>query len=262
MKIYDLSQPLNADCSFWPFYPPFEVKYIKRKAEHGVNAQYIATSNHMGTHLDAPRHFVTKGKTIDQLPIEWLYGPGVIVDLSDALDDLDVFTPEMIEQRAEVREGDILFIHTGWHKYSFLSPEADEERYIHRHPGPHHSLCDWLLSKKIHVWGVDMISTDHPMNLPIGRFLGRGGLEHWQKVRRRVEEKFDRRAVPGLGLPAHAQRALPPRLRARGKPRRRHWPARAAQQAHHAGRVPLEVPGRRGGVLPRRCLARGVIGNW
>jgi kynurenine formamidase len=35
-----------------------------------------------------------------------------------------------------------------------------------------------------------MISTDHPMNLPIGRFLGKGGLEHWQKVRARCEEKF------------------------------------------------------------------------
>ena len=61
MKLYDLSQPLNQEVSFWPYYPPFEVKYIKRKAEHGVNAQYIQTSNHMGTHLDAPRHFVTAG---------------------------------------------------------------------------------------------------------------------------------------------------------------------------------------------------------
>ena len=106
MKLYDLSQPLNADCSFWPFYPPFEVKYFKRKSEHGVNAQYIQTSNHMGTHLDAPRHFVTNGKTIDQLPLEWLYGEGVIVDLSDMLDDLDIFTPEDIEARVEVRDGD------------------------------------------------------------------------------------------------------------------------------------------------------------
>ena len=80
MKIYDLSQPLNERSSFWPYYPPFEVKYIKRKAEHGVNAQYIMTSNHMGTHLDAPRHFVTAGKTIDELPLEWLCGPGAIVD--------------------------------------------------------------------------------------------------------------------------------------------------------------------------------------
>jgi len=74
-KIYDLSQDLNQDCSFWPFYPPFEVKYIKRKSEHGVNAQYIQTSNHMGTHLDAPRHFVTKGKTIDQVTLP--VAPGV-----------------------------------------------------------------------------------------------------------------------------------------------------------------------------------------
>jgi arylformamidase len=47
MKIYDLSQPLNQDVFAWPYYPPFEVKYIKRKSEHGVNAQYIQTSNHM-----------------------------------------------------------------------------------------------------------------------------------------------------------------------------------------------------------------------
>ncbi|MCB0151293.1 MAG: cyclase family protein, partial [Caldilineaceae bacterium] len=79
-----------------------------------------------------------------------------------ALDELDIFTPEMIEERVEVREGDILFIHTGWWKYSFLSPEGDEEKYIHRHPGPHHSIVPWLIEKKIHVWGVDMISTDHP----------------------------------------------------------------------------------------------------
>lgn len=189
-KIYDLSQPLNQDCSFWPFYPPFEVKYIKRKSEHGVNAQYIMTSNHMGTHLDAPRHFVTSGKTIDEIPVEWLYGPGVIVDLSDVLGELDIFTPEMIEERVEVREGDILMIHTGWHKYAQFGETPDEEKYIHRHPGPHFSICEWLLKKKIHIWGVDMISTDHPMNLPIGRFLGAGGLNHYQKVRAQCEAKF------------------------------------------------------------------------
>jgi len=198
MKIYDLSQPLNQDAPFWPFYPPFEVKYFKRKSEHGVNAQYIQTSNHMGTHFDAPRHFVTGGKTIDEIPIEWCYGPGVIVDLSDMLDELDIFRPEDIEARADVQEGDILFIHTGWHKHAQFGSEPDEEKYIHRHPGPHHSIVPWLLDKKIHVWGVDMVSTDHPMNLPIGRFLGKGGLEHWQRVRAQVEEKYGAENVDEL----------------------------------------------------------------
>jgi arylformamidase len=122
----------------------------------------------------------------------------MIVDLSDMLGELDVFGPQDIEKRAEVHDGDILFIHTGWHRYSFLSPDADEEKYIQRHPGPHYSICDWLLKKKIHIWGVDMISTDHPMNLPIGRFLGKGGLEHHARVRRQCEEKFGKDKIGEL----------------------------------------------------------------
>ncbi len=190
MKPYDLSQPLNQEVSFWPYYPPFEVKYIKRKSEHGVNAQYIQTSNHMGTHIDAPRHFVTDGKTIDQVPLEWLYGDGVIVNLSDELDELGVYTPQMIEARVEVREGDILLLHTGWERHAQFASEPDEEKYIHRHPGAHRDMVPWLLDKKIHVWGVDAVSTDHPMNLPIGRFLGKGMFGHCDRVRALCEEKF------------------------------------------------------------------------
>ncbi|RMF60134.1 MAG: cyclase family protein [Calditrichaeota bacterium] len=198
MKLYDLSQPLNQDAPFWPYYPPFEVKYIKRKAEHGVNAQYIMTSNHMGTHLDAPRHFVTGGMTIDEIPLDWLYGPGVIVNLSDELDELDVYTPEMIEKRVEVKEGDILILHTGWHKYAQFGETPDEEKYIHRHPGAHPDMVPWLLEKKIHIWGVDCVSTDHPMDLPIGRFLGKGMFGHCDRVRALCEEKFGKEGVEKL----------------------------------------------------------------
>ena len=198
MKLYDLSQDLNQEVPFWPYYPPFEVKYIKRKAEHGVNAQYIQTSNHMGTHIDAPRHFVTGGMTIDQIPLEWLCGPGVIVDLTDEMDDLAVYTPKMIEDRVEVREGDLLLLHTGWHRYAQFGEEPDEERYIHVHPGAHPDMCDWLLSKKIHVWGVDVVSTDHPMNLPIGRFLGAGQHGHCDRVQALCREKFGEEGMEEL----------------------------------------------------------------
>lgn len=44
----------------------------------------------------------------------------------------------------------------------------------HHIPGAHPDMVPWLLKKKIHIWGVDCVSTDHPMNLPIGRFLGKG----------------------------------------------------------------------------------------
>lgn len=197
-KIYDLSQPLGVNTQFWPYYPPFEAKYFKRKPEHGVNAQYIQTSNHIGTHVDAPRHFITDGMTIDQIPLDWLYGPGVIVDVSDEMEDLAVYTPEMIESRVEVKEGDILVIHTGWYKYASGGSEPDEERYIHMHPGAHPDMVPWLLEKKIKLWCIDAVSTDHPMNLPIGRFLGKGTFGQCDKVRAKAvalfgsEEEVDR----------------------------------------------------------------------
>ncbi|MCB9556525.1 MAG: cyclase family protein [Deltaproteobacteria bacterium] len=198
MKLYDLSQPLNEEVSFWPYYPPFECKYFKRKSEHGVNAQYIQTSNHIGTHIDAPRHFVTNGMTIDQIPLDWLCREGVIVDLRDEMDDFAIYTPEMIEKRVEVREGDMLVLHTGWSQYAQFGERADEEKYIHRHPGAHPSMVDWLLKKKIKIWGVDAVSTDHPMNLPIGRFLGAGSFGHCDRVRAACEAKFGKEELAKL----------------------------------------------------------------
>jgi len=190
MKLYDLSQPLNQESIYWPGYPPFEVKYIKRKPEHGVNAQYIMTSNHMGTHLDAPKHFVTNGMTVDEVPLEWLYNDGVVVDLSEEMGELGIYTPEMIESKVEVKKGDTLILNTGWAKYAEHSPNSNEEKYIHLHPGAHPDMVDWLIEKEIKIWGVDCVSTDHPLNLPVGRFLGNGALEQGKKVRKLAIDKF------------------------------------------------------------------------
>jgi kynurenine formamidase len=96
----------------------------------------------------------------------------------------------MIEDRVEVKDGDLLYLHTGFHKHAQFGVQADEEKYIHRHPGAHPDMVPWLLEKKIHIWGVDCVSTDHPMNLPIGRFLGKGQHGHCDRVRKQAEEKF------------------------------------------------------------------------
>lgn len=51
-------------------------------------------------------------------------------------------------------------------------------------------MVDWLLGKKIKIWGVDAVSTDHPMDLPIGRFLGKGTFGQCDRVRAKAEKKF------------------------------------------------------------------------
>ena len=91
----------------------------------------------------------------------------MIVDLRDEMDELALYTPEMIEKRVKVHDGDIIVLHTGWHRFGQFGDTPDEERYVHYHPGPHPDIVEWLLDRKIHVWGVER-SRDHPMNLRSG----------------------------------------------------------------------------------------------
>ena len=167
VKMYDLSIPTSILTPPWPTYEPLQVKFFKRLAPNGANGMLITTSNHVGTHLDGPLHFDTAGRDIASLELEKLVGPGVVVDLSDQAEDWGIYTPEDITSRVEVKKGDILVINTGYHKYGFDQPEADERRYMLRHPGPSIDFMEWAQEMEIKWIGVDCGSADHPMNTKI-----------------------------------------------------------------------------------------------
>ncbi len=178
MKLVDLTIPLGIGTPPWPTYEPLQVKYFKRLAPNGANGQLLTHSNHLGTHLDGEIHFYTAGKDIAQLDLnEFLVGPGVVVDLSDATGDYQIYTPQMIEERVEVREGDILIIHTGYHHFGWDQPYADEIRYMVQHPGPDREFAEWAKAKKIKWIGVDCGSADHPMNTIIRDWMPRQAAE-------------------------------------------------------------------------------------
>jgi kynurenine formamidase len=130
----------------------------------GRNGAMCKASFHLATHMDGEKHFWPAGRTIGEVPLEEWVGPGVIADISDTVSDASVYTPQMIEDVVEVRQGDILIIKTGWHKYGWNSPDSDEFRYMIRHPGPSPDFAQWCVDKKIKWIGVDAVSADHPMN--------------------------------------------------------------------------------------------------
>ncbi len=184
MKIIDLTIPLGIGTPPWPTYEPLQIKYFKRLAPNGANGQIVTHSNHLGTHLDGEIHFYTPGKDIASLDFDFLHGPGAIVDLSDAVGDYDIYTSEMVEELVDVHEGDILLIHTGYHRYGWDQPTADEIRYMVKHPGPDREFADWCITKKIKWLGVDCGSADHPMNTIIRNWMPRQTKEaeaHFQR---------------------------------------------------------------------------------
>ena len=184
LKVIDLTIPIGIATPAWPTYEPLQLKYFKRLAPNGANGQLLTHSNHVGTHLDGEIHFHAAGRDMASLPMDFLVGPGVVVDLSDAAGDYDVYSSKMVEDRVQVKEEDILLIHTGYHRYGWDQPSADEVRYMVKHPGPDREFAEWAKKKRIKWIGVDCGSADHPMNTIIRDWMPRQAREadaHFQK---------------------------------------------------------------------------------
>lgn len=194
MKFIDLTIPLGIGTPAWPTYEPLQVKYFKRLAPNGANGQLLTHSNHLGTHLDGEIHFHTPGKDIAELDMDFLIHEAAIVDLSDVVADYDVYTSKMIEERVEVKEGDILIIHTGYHHFGWDHPTADEVRYMVKHPGPDREFAEWAKAKKLRWIGLDCGSADHPMNTIIRNWMPRQTKEAQQVFKKKfgktIEEFF------------------------------------------------------------------------
>jgi arylformamidase len=173
MKMIDLTIPLGIATPPWPTYEPLQMKYFKRLAPNGANGQVLTHSNHLGTHIDGEIHFYTPGKDIASLDMDYLVHEAAIVDLSDCAGDYDVYTSKMVTDRVEVKEGDILIIHTGYHHFGWDQPTANEIRYMVMHPGPDREFADWAKAKKLRWIGVDCGSADHPMNTIIRDWMPR-----------------------------------------------------------------------------------------
>ncbi|RMH02331.1 MAG: cyclase family protein [Chloroflexi bacterium] len=167
-EMLDLTLPFSVQTPQWANYEPLSVKYTKRVGGQyfglGRNNAHCRASFHLATHMDGEKHFHAAGRTIGEMPFEYWFGPGVIVDISDLVSDSSVYTPAMIESKVEVREGDILLIKTGYHRYGWNSPDSDEFRYMIKHPGPSPDFADWCLQKRIKWLGVDCVAMEHPMN--------------------------------------------------------------------------------------------------
>ena len=193
MKLLDLTIPLGIATPPWPTYEPLQVKYFKRLAPNGANGQLVTHSNHLGTHLDGEIHFYTAGKDIASLGMDFLVHDAAVVDLSDVVADYDIYTSEMIEERVEVRQGDILIIHTGFHHFGWDQPTAQEVTYMVKHPGPDREFARWAKRKKLRWIGVDCGSADHPMNTIIRNWMPREAKQaqaHFRKKYKQPLEKF------------------------------------------------------------------------
>ncbi|MEO1084973.1 MAG: cyclase family protein, partial [Acidobacteriota bacterium] len=167
-EMLDMTLPFSVRTPQWANYEPLSVRYTKRVGglDYGLgrNNAHCRASFHLATHMDGEKHFWAAGRTVGEVPLDYWHGPGVIVDISDQVSDCSVYTPAMIEERVDLRDGDILLIKTGFHRFGWNSPDSDEFRYMIKHPGPSPDFAQWCIDRKIKWLGIDCVAMEHPMN--------------------------------------------------------------------------------------------------
>ena len=78
----DISVPLRHGLVPWPGDPPFRVERVS-DLERGdyCTLSTLSMSAHAGTHIDAPLHFLRRGRAVDALPIEATVGPAQVLPI-------------------------------------------------------------------------------------------------------------------------------------------------------------------------------------
>jgi arylformamidase len=154
MTLVDLSWPIYSGISKIPQAPDVAMRPIQEIAKgDSSNITLITMASHIGTHMDAPCHFIPGAKSIDQMPLETFTGPVVTVSVergaSEAilLDDV---------ARADIQAGDIVFLHTGW-AAKFGTPAYD------RHPYLSVDVANFLVEKRVKMLGVDCVNVEMPI---------------------------------------------------------------------------------------------------
>jgi arylformamidase len=82
MKIHDISVSLSNQMPVYPGDPPLRIVREHSVPEAEFNVSDVVTGTHIGTHIDPPFHFIESGYTVDQIPLDHLYGEAEVVDLT------------------------------------------------------------------------------------------------------------------------------------------------------------------------------------
>lgn len=182
-KIIDLSIPHENNATE-PFPPKIErsphEKGVERLAKvagiqptdfpdsTALATDFVSASTHSGTHVDAPFHYgplseEKKAKTIDEVPLDWCLGPGVVLDMRHKNPGEEITVEDLQEALNKInytlKPRDIVLLQTGCDKYW----GTDTKTYLSMQTGLGIKGLDWLLDQGIKTIGIDAWTLDRPV---------------------------------------------------------------------------------------------------
>jgi kynurenine formamidase len=168
-RVVDLGHPLSADDPSWDGKPAYQRTPIGTIEKDGYTGGKFTVEEHFGTHVDAPAHFSASGWTVDRIPPDRLYRPGVRIDVSSQASanadyQLTIADIKAFETRhGAIPEGAIALVATGWDRFW-----PDRARYMNEKNGVKHfpgltaDAATYLSrDRKVVAIGIDTPSIDY-----------------------------------------------------------------------------------------------------
>jgi arylformamidase len=129
--------------------PGVDVSIAKRLEVEGWNATTLSLYSHCGTHMDAPRHFLPEGATLDRQDLSVCIGPATVVNLAPAEPRQLITVDDLSAVDDAIGPGTRLLFRTDWHK-RYGTPE-----YRNELPRISLELAQWLVERKVAMIGVE-----------------------------------------------------------------------------------------------------------
>ncbi|HTM06308.1 MAG TPA: cyclase family protein [Patescibacteria group bacterium] len=136
MNIIDISWPLSSEMTTYKNRCDVQINQTKSIAKDHVAESTLQMHAHTGTHVDAPAHFIEGGKTIDQIPLDFLCGPTLVIDcthIKEAIIAQDLQLHESLlkkNKRILLKTKNSLCAPTDQFKYDFVYLEKTGAQFL------------------------------------------------------------------------------------------------------------------------------------
>jgi arylformamidase len=149
MRIYDVTWPVSPEMPVWPGDPPVRLERVKRMEDGAKdNVSHLACSVHVGTHVDAPLHFIVGGADTASLSLDTLVGPAKVVSLPDA----DAITASLLVP-LDLRGVSRLLFKTS-------NSDLTHARFVEDFVALTADTAQWLVERGVRLVGVDYLSVE------------------------------------------------------------------------------------------------------
>jgi arylformamidase len=149
---YDISVSLGGESIDFPGDTPYRRKMVQTLASGDeCNLSEITMSAHAGTHLDAPYHFVSGGKTIDQYPVERCVFKALVVHVQNRVS----IEPDALEG-LDIQSGEAIIFKTCNSTKGLVTKGVFEEKFVYLSE----KGAEWCLRKKVGLVGIDYITIE------------------------------------------------------------------------------------------------------